>query len=177
MTYNDFKREVLNLNGPRVHKITNSIGVYDAYKWIRKNKWLDIGSPVSEHDFYKIIRGINDQLIIMLLRGESIRLPYKIGMIEIRKSPVNIDIKDGKLKVNAPIDWDKTLKLWYEDEESFNKKTLVKVEDKEIFQVHYNKAKSAFKNKAFYQFRPNRDLKMQLKHKIKEGTIDAYNLL
>ena len=32
----------------------------DAYKWIRKNKWLDIGSPVSEHDFYKIIRGIND---------------------------------------------------------------------------------------------------------------------
>jgi hypothetical protein len=56
-----------------------------------------------------------------------------MGTIELRKRPVTYDIKNGKLKVSAPIDWDKTLKLWYEDEESFNKKTLVKVEEKEIF--------------------------------------------
>ena len=177
MTYDNFKKTVLNVEGPRVHKITNSIGVYDAYKWIRKNKWLDIGTPVSEHDFYKIIRSINEQLILLLLSGGNLQLPQRMGIIELRKRPVVYDIKSGKLKVSAPIDWDRTLKLWYEDEESFNKKTLVKMEEKEIFQVYYNKSKATYKNKSFYQFRPNRDLKVQLKHKLKEGTLDAYNLL
>ena len=177
MTYDNFKKTVLNVEGPRVHKITNSIGVYDAYKWIRKNKWLDIGTPVSEHDFYKIIRSINEQLILLLLSGGNLQLPQRMGTIELRKRPVVYDIKSGKLKVSAPIDWDRTLKLWYEDEESFNKKTLVKMEEKEIFQVYYNKSKATYKNKSFYQFRPNRDLKVQLKHKLKEGTLDAYNLL
>lgn len=177
MTYDNFKKTVLNVEGPRVHKITNSIGVYDAYKWIRKNKWLDIGTPVSEHDFYKIIRSINEQLILLLLSGGNLQLPQRMGTIELRKRPVVYDIKSGKLKVSAPIDWDRTLKLWYEDEESFNKKTLVKMEEKEIFQIYYNKSKATYKNKSFYQFRPNRDLKVQLKHKLKEGTLDAYNLL
>lgn len=177
MTYDNFKKTVLNVEGPRIHKITNSIGVYDAYKWIRKNKWLDIGTPVSEHDFYKIIRSINEQLILLLLSGGNLQLPQRMGTIELRKRPVVYDIKSGKLKVSAPIDWDRTLKLWYEDEESFNKKTLVKMEEKEIFQIYYNKSKATYKNKSFYQFRPNRDLKVQLKHKLKEGTLDAYNLL
>lgn len=177
MTYDNFKKTVLNVEGPRVHKITNSIGVYDAYKWIRKNKWLDIGTPVSEHDFYKIIRSINEQLILLLLSGGNLQLPQRMGTIELRKRPVVYDIKSGKLKVSAPIDWDRTLKLWYEDEESFNKKTLVKMEEKEIFQIYYNKSKATYKNKSFYQFRPNRDLKVQLKHKLKEGILDAYNLL
>lgn len=177
MTYDNFKKTVLNVEGPRVHKITNSIGVYDAYKWIRKNKWLDIGTPVSEHDFYKIIRSINEQLILLLLSGGNLQLPQRMGTIELRKRPVVYDIKSGKLKVSAPIDWDRTLKLWYEDEESFNKKTLVKMEEKEIFQIYYNKSKATYKNKSFYQFRPNRDLKVQLKYKLKEGTLDAYNLL
>ena len=38
----NFRREVLKINKSRVNRIKNSNGVYDAYKWIRKNKWLDI---------------------------------------------------------------------------------------------------------------------------------------
>ena len=50
----DFRKEVLKVNKSRVHKVNNSLGVYDAYKWLRKNKWLDVG-PISEHDYYTII--------------------------------------------------------------------------------------------------------------------------
>ena len=55
----EFRRQVLKVDGPRVHKVNNSYGVYDAYKYIRKNKWFDIGQPVTEHQFYSIIRRMN----------------------------------------------------------------------------------------------------------------------
>jgi hypothetical protein len=44
---------------PRYYKVNNSLGVYDAYKWIRKNKWFNIGRPLKEHEFYSIIRKVN----------------------------------------------------------------------------------------------------------------------
>ena len=44
----------------------------------------------------------------------------------LRKGDVYIGIgNDGKLKTNLPIDWNKTLELWYEDEESYKNKTLI----------------------------------------------------
>ena len=57
----DFRKELLKINKSRVHKVKNSLGIYDAYKWIRKNKWLGM-SPISEHDFYAIIRTVNKAL-------------------------------------------------------------------------------------------------------------------
>ena len=37
----DFRKNILKVNSGRKHKINNSLGVYDCYKWLRKNKWLD----------------------------------------------------------------------------------------------------------------------------------------
>lgn len=45
----EFRRSVLKVNQPREHEVRNSYGVYDAYKYIRKNKWFDIGRPLTEH--------------------------------------------------------------------------------------------------------------------------------
>ena len=39
----EFRRKVLKVDGPRKHKVRNSWGIYDAYKYTRKNKWFDIG--------------------------------------------------------------------------------------------------------------------------------------
>ena len=47
--YDIFKSSIQHLQDNRNHKITNSLGVYDSYKYIRKNKWLDIGRPLTEH--------------------------------------------------------------------------------------------------------------------------------
>lgn len=72
---NEFRKKVLKLNQTRKYKIKNSLGVYDAYKWIRKNKWLNIGEPVTEHQFYYIVRNINNCLAENLLLGEDIVFP------------------------------------------------------------------------------------------------------
>lgn len=172
----DFRRKVLKINGPRIHKVRNSLGVYQAYKYIRKNKWLNIGRPLTEHEFYSIIRQVNNLLADNLANGEDIKLPHKLGTIELRKFINNIYFKDGKLIANLPIDWDRTLKLWAEDEECYKKKTLIKMEDKEAFKVFYNKRNANYENKSFMQFEVNRDIKKKLKQKIKNRAIDAFRL-
>ena len=172
----EFRKQVLKVDGPRVHKVKGSYGVYDAYKYIRKNKWFDIGQPVTEHQFYSIIRKVNNLLVESLKEGHDIELPCRMGTIEVRKYDAIFSIKDGKVKTNLPIDWDRTLKLWSEDEEAFKKKTLIKMEEKEVFKVFYNRIKANYNNKSFYEFAVNRDLKRSLKRRIKNGNFDAFKL-
>jgi hypothetical protein len=172
----DFRRAVLKLNEPRVHKVRNSLGVYDSYKWIRKNKWLDLPRPVTEHEFYSIIRQVNNLLAEALLRGEDILLPHRMGAIELRKYDARITLNGDKIITNLPIDWDRTLKLWSEDEEAYKERTLIKMEEKEIFKVFYNKRTANYENKSFMSFEVNRDLKRRLKQKIKNKAVDAFKI-
>lgn len=173
----EFLNSIKRVNEPRVHKVNNSLGVYNSYKWIRKNKWLNIGRPLKEHEFYSIIRRVNEYLADSLLHGEDIKLPHRMGRIELRKYDAKISFDGNKVKTNLPIDWDRTLKLWYEDEEAYKNKTLVKVEEKEIFKVYYNRQLADYNNQSFYEFNVNRDLKKRLKQRIKEGNIDAFKLI
>lgn len=172
----EFRRKVLKVDYSRNHKVKNSIGVYDIYKHIRKNKWYDIGQPITEHQFYTIIRQVNNVLADNLLKGNDIVFPNKMGRLEVRKFEPIIRFDDNKLTVRLPIDWDRTLKLWSEDEEAYKERTLVKMEEKEIFKVCYNKTRADFPNKGFYQLQINRDLKIALKKKIKLGNFDAFLL-
>lgn len=174
MSWTEFRSQVLKLSQPRSHKISGSLGVYDAYKWIRKNKWLNIGTPVSEHNFYSIIRGINNCLADELIKGNDINLPYRLGRIEVRKYPVRISSDGEKIKTNLPIDWDTTLRLWYEDEEAYKNKTLIKQDVKEVFKVIYNRNKAMYNNKSYYELELNRDIKRRLKQQIKEGKLNAF---
>ena len=172
----EFRRKILKLNEPRVHKVRNSCGVYDAYKWIRKNKWLNIGRNLTEHEFYTIIRQVNNLLAENLLRGNDITLPNRMGIIELRKYSTMVSFRDGKIITNLPIDWDKTLKLWAEDEESYNRRTLIRMEEKETFRIFYNRRNANYENKSFMQFDFNRDLKRRLKQRIKDRAVDAFKL-
>lgn len=172
----EFLANIKKLNQPRKHKVIKSLGVYDAYKYIRKNKWFNIGQAITEHQFYSIIRGINNQLAINIANGEDIQFPLRMGRLELRKYDTYINIQNKKIKTNRPIDWDRTLKLWYEDKESCKNKTLIKMEEQEIFKVLYNKVRAEYNNKAFYEFTINRDIKKRLKYKIKNKEIDAFKM-
>lgn len=174
--YSEFRKKILKLNKPRIHKIKNSYGVYDAYKYIRKNKWFDIGKALTEREFYSIIRAMNKTLGENLLIGEDIKLPHRMGRLEVRKMPTYFKIIDGKIKSNLPIDWDTTLKLWQKDEQAYKERTLVKNEEKEIFKIHYYKWSATYKNKAFYQFETNRTLKLKIGQAIKNKTLDSFLL-
>lgn len=173
---NEFRKKVLKVNESRNHRIRNSNGVYDAYKWIRKNKWLNIGRPLKEHEFYSIIRKVNDLLADNLVKGKDVILPCRMGRLELRKWDSKIYYDNGKVKTNLPVDWDATLNLWAEDEKAYKDRTLIKMEEKEIFTVLYNKSRANYNNKSFYEFEVNRDIKKRIKKQIKAGAIDAFKL-
>ena len=171
----DFRKEILKVNKPRVHKVNNSLGTYDDYKWLRKNKWLDVG-PISEHDYYAIIRTVNKALAKSFLHLGSINLPLRMGEIILRKYHPSITLQDGKIKTNLPVDWDSTLQLWSKDKESYKKRTLIRLEEKEVFKVLYDNSKALYNNKSFYTLELNRDIKLSLKKQLKNGLLDAFML-
>lgn len=172
MSFQEFIKRVKKVNNKRDFKITNSIGTKDIYRYIRKNKWFKGES--DEKMFYKIIRQTNKELMEQVLQGRSIVLPFNMGTIELRQYPVNIKFEQGKVKTNLPIDWNKTLKLWYEDEESFNNKTLIKVEKKELFKIYHNKESCRIPNYSFYTLKINRNIIKELNTKSEEGLVQAY---
>ena len=176
MTFEKFRREVLGLNRPRKHKVKNSLGVYDAFKYYRKTKPKDKQYVLTESQYFSIIRTVNKLLGEELLKCEDVTFPLRMGGLELRKRPTLIEVVDNKLKTNMPVDWNSTLKLWSQDEESYKKKQLVRLEEKEVFSIHYSRKGSNYNNQSFYQFNVNRDLKQRLKVLIKENKIDAYNL-
>ena len=171
----DFRRRVLKVNETRVHKITHSLGVKDAFRWSRKNKLYDTKS-ISECDYYKIVRTVNMLVAEELLNSRDVQLPQKMGMLEVRKDPLYVKFVDGEIKTNRKIDWKATLELWNNDEESRESKVLVRCEDSERFVVFYNRNAANYPNKTLMRFRPNRKLIIELNKRGKEGIIDAFTL-
>lgn len=171
-TLGEFKKRIKKVNQPREYKVRNSLGVYDSYKYYRKNKPDSKEYVLTESQYFAIIRKINLHLVDELLLGHDVKLPKSMGTIEIRKFDRGAKIgKDGKIHTNLPIDWDKTLELWYNDKEALEEKILVRVEERESFQIYYNRELATYNNKSYYEFIPNRDLKIGIKKNIKKGVI------
>lgn len=173
MDYKEFRSKLMKADTPKKSKVRNSWGVYDAYKQIRKNDWYDIGRPLKEHEFYSIVRGINDLLAKEIVKGNTIKFPHNMGELELRKYKPEVKIVDGKLKIGYPINWDKTIKLWYKDEEARKNKTLLRYEPKYIYHIKYNKYHAMYKNQVFYEFDVNRFIKRALVKSINNGKTDT----
>lgn len=176
MVFDDFRKDVLKVCGKRQHSIKNSIGVRDAFKWCRKNKIFQTQKNVTEKDFYKIIRTVNNIIAQEVINGNDVKLPQRMGQLEVRKYDTYVKLLDGKIKTNRGIDWNATLRLWFEDEDAKENKILLKVEDEEVFKIFYNKMIANYNNKSLYQFKPNRELVIAVKKAGKDGLIDAYKI-
>lgn len=175
MEEKEFKQSIKRVTETRKHKVTGSWGVYDAYKWYRKHKPKDKRFILTESQYFAIIRRVNEALRDEFIATGDLTFPNRMGRLEIRKYPAIITTDGKKIKTNLPIDWNATLKLWYEDEESLKDKVLVRVNIPEIFRVYYNKSKANYNNKSFYQFTTNRELKKLLKDAIKNNAgFDAF---
>jgi len=110
------------------------------------------------------------------MKGNSIKFPKEMGSLELRKFEHYVNTKDGKLNINYPIDWDATLKLWYDDEESYKNKQVVRYTHKEGIKILYNRANADYENKSFFQFTANREIKRTILKRLKQGKIDAFTI-
>lgn len=173
MTEQEYQALLCRKHEEKHFKVTKSWGVYDSYKAVRKHKWYDIGRPLTEHEYYCIVRGVNDYLAQEISKGKTVKFPCKMGTLELRKRKNEVRIDKGKIKVNTPIDWASTLGLWFEDEEAGNLKTLLHFDSDYCYRVRYKPYEADYNNKCFYQFSLNRTVKRALKKNIQEGKTDA----
>lgn len=174
MAFEEFIQEVKKVHQKRHHKVTNSYGSKDAFRFYRKTRPKEDKYILTDCEYLHIIRLVNNELQILLINGNDVILPERMGCLELRKRTNKIKFKDNKLIVNNPINWNATLKLWYEHPEYKNKKQLVREESLEVFKVYYNRSKANYNNKTFYEFNTNRTIKLGLKKNIKQNKIDAY---
>ena len=170
----EFIKTIKKINKPRVHSILNSYGIKDGYKYYKQIKPELETYSLTEQQYSSIIKAFNERIKQAMSEGVSFILPCRLGTLELRKKPIKITINEGKIKSNHAVDWDRTLKFWYEDEEAYKNKTLIRLEGEEIFKVLYNKSIADYKNKAFYGFKVNRDLKVRLKKNINNNKTDAF---
>lgn len=175
MDYKEFIKGIKKVNSKRKHKVTNSYGSKDAFYYYRKIKPNNSKYVLTDCQFLQIIRLINNQLRLKLINGNDVLLPEKMGRLELRKYKNTIKFENGKIKTNLPINWNATLKLWYDNSDYKIKKQLVREENTETYKVIYNRGKANYNNKSFYEFNTNRELKLGLKKNIKLNKIDAFS--
>lgn len=174
MVFEEFLKDIKKVKSSRSHKIKNSYGSKDAFFYYRKIRPDKSEYVLTDCQYLKIIRLVNDSIRDLLVNGEEFNIPERMGLLELRKVENNPKFVDGKLKNTRPVNWDATLKLWYEHSKYKEAKTLVREESNQIFRIHYNKNKANYNNKTFYNFLPNRELKVKLKENIKKNKIEAF---
>lgn len=169
LSLEEFDGNLRKKNAKRNHKIKNSWGEYDFYKWLRKRKWKDVGKHINEKDFYKLIDRLFDEIGTRIAEGESLKLPYRLGTFELAKKEGQARYYDGKMIANYQVDWQKTIKLWYEDKEAMQKRQLVKFIEKNIYKIVFLR-----RTNTFIALFPSRNLKQKIKKSIQENRIDAF---
>lgn len=178
LTREEYDKITRRVHDRRKVTITGSYGVYDVYKWLRKNKWLDIGRPLKEAEFYRIIRRYHELLGEVILSGVSVYLPARMGMIELRRKPRIVSLIDGKVVTNLPIDWNSTINLWYEDEECRNNHVILhKEKEGDMHNLVYSNFESNYPNKSFFEMRFGRTLMERKKRKEATEGLNSIFLL
>lgn len=153
-TFKEFKLSVINKE--RHFKVQNSWGVYDYYKYYRKTRPKDKEYFLTEGQFYRLFRGVNKLLADEFVKSQYLELPYQMGELQFLQRKTRSYIKNGKVRTNRRVDWDATLKLWYEDIEARENKTLIYVDIPNRPTLYYSKKNAVYKNRPYYEFMFNR---------------------
>lgn len=174
MGFSEFRDKVKRIATKKKFKVTNSNGTKEAWRWFKKNKWFGKGA-VTEREFGIIVKTINNYYRKRLLEKKDITLPYHFGSLQIRKYKTYLKLQDDKVVNNYPINWNKTLKLWYEDDDAKREKIVIKSDSPYVYKIFYMKRNAFYKNKTFYTFAPTRSLKHELSNLIvNDLTFDTF---
>ena len=98
MGIREFMSSAKKAKGRRVHKARNSWGVKDAFHYYRKVRPKESKYVLTDVEFLSIIRKTNDILRQLIIQGEEITLPEKMGKLELRKKLMKL-----KIKINSVI--------------------------------------------------------------------------
>lgn len=176
-SFEEFKGEVQKRTGKRNNNVKNSVGVRQGFLFLQKRKWRDVGQPISEKQFQQIVRKVGQGLSKVLLEKHYLILPQNMGTIDIRftDNKAYYD-ENGKLCLPTIVNWDATLKLWYEDPEAYTNRLLIRDKFHTKIITVYDRSKATYNNKNYYNFIINRPIYRTMLLQMREGTLKTFLL-
>lgn len=168
MSFEEFSKKIRRVNAKRDITITNSYIVYDSWNHYRSVRPKSNKYSISYKRYSDFIYEVNKRTAEKMLTGNRIKLFDYAGSIHIETiEPLAPYIEEkGYLVVNRPIDWKKTMELWYNDKESYDNKIKVYVESETHYRFVYRLTSKFLKNLEYYMFLFNRTLKKELMERI-----------
>lgn len=168
-TYREYSNKIRKVSEPRRINITNSYTTRNAFTYYRNNRIQTKDYVLQDVEFDKIIKRCNELIIEELCAGRDFSLPYGLGKLTLRKYKVRHSRENNKL-----VDWNRTLKLWYEDKECEEEKFLVFSEDNYKYKLICNIYSSPCKNRKYFAFKPSRVLLKRINKLVSERKLDAH---
>ena len=160
-------------NSMKQSKIRNSVDTRDIYRQLKKGN--RINRSLSESDFALIVKSLNGLLGEELKEYGVVDLPVNMGKIVVLGFDRKI-IKNnaGKIAPNNTPNWKETLKLWNEDNESRENKTLVYHNDERLFKIKFKGEGVHFKNVKSLCFKARRQLREEIRKLIQEKKLIGF---
>ena len=168
MTFKDF---VTSKRKRGKGKLTTDYSVKDYFQHYRHSVWRYQGGLTKKGTrrqrmaknskwnltpvmFRKIISSINSLLLEATIQGEDIKLPIDFGTLYARQKEIYTKLdEEGNLKTNRAVNWNETMKLWFEDKEAREAKQIVYQDNcnaKPYMRIQFGD----YTNKRFLEFRP-----------------------
>ena len=160
------------------NKVKPGFGIRDYYNFYKKR--YESKRHSIEYKRYKNIMSDFNQLIIeeIVFKNYEFKLPYRLGILELRKLKPEVKIKNGKIINRNPIDIRSTMNLWEQDNSAKENKILIRYTNKHtngyIFFIKYYKSSAHYKNKSAYTFEIFRKVNNLITKAVKEYNIDTY---
>lgn len=159
-----------------VHAKRKSAGkkVHTKVLW---DKYVPKTCGLDMETWRTVVSVVLEEMAERILRGEQVKLPCYMGSIGLRRKERKVKLdENGKPKINTPVNWGATVKLWAENEEARLKKTVVRQECKNIYSIIHTKDNIVYLSVNRIRFTPTRSLKLRLRDKLKESEIDCCKL-
>lgn len=138
-----------------------------SYQYYKEN----VADPLSYKEYVKCCSDFNKHLFQLILDGETISLPGRMGFLKIKGKKVKITYNKDGLPNLAP-DWKKTKELRASNPEAAKKKLIVYHTNDHTggirYKVHWSK-KNFLKFKMIYSFRVTKQNKTKIARAIKNG--------
>lgn len=138
-------------------KIKGSLGINSLYKYYKTNT----KNPVERKLFTSFIKDLNKIIINRILDAEDFRMPYRLGVLNIRKFEQNLHKKP---KNKWPVNYQLSKELGY---------IVYHVHDY-AYRWYWNKNKAVVKWKSVYKFEPSRTSARQIAYCVKKLKKDYF---
>ena len=152
-------------NGRGKNKIQKPLTLKHSYEYYLKDIRLDSKYNIDWNQYKEIISSFNKEVMrAMIEDGFIFKLPYRMGILRIRKRENNLD----KLKP----DWS----TYNVSNQEIKNKYLNSHTDNYYVRFYWAKNKEAIiRNKTLYAFIPTRDNKRYLSKNLKEKGMEQMN--